>query len=62
MLERLLDKLASRKFWVLVFASILLFFKAIDENTWLKIALFWMGIEGICDILREGIRAWKSQS
>jgi hypothetical protein len=62
MLERLLDKLASRKFWVLVFASILLFFKAIDENTWLKIALFWMGIEGICDILREGIKAWKSQS
>jgi hypothetical protein len=62
MLERLLDKLASRKFWVLVFASILLFFKAIDENTWLKIALFWMGIEGICDILREGIRAWKSQN
>jgi hypothetical protein len=62
MLERLLDKLASRKFWVLVFASILLFFKAIDENIWLKIALFWMGIEGIYDILREGIRAWKSQS
>jgi hypothetical protein len=62
MLERLLDKLASRKFWVLVFASILLFFKAIDENIWLKIALFWMGIEGICDILRESIRAWKSQN
>jgi hypothetical protein len=57
MLERLLEKLASRKFWVFVLASILLFFKVIDQNIWFKIALFWMGVEGIYDIIREGIRA-----
>lgn len=62
MIEKILNKLGSRKFWVLIFASILLFLKSIGEETWLKIALFWIGIEGINDIIRESIKAWKSQS
>jgi len=59
MIENLLNKLASRKFWVLIFATILLLFKGISEDTWLKIALFWIGIEGINDIIRGGIEAWR---
>jgi len=51
--------IGGRKFVVFLIATILLPLHCISDSTWLVIALVWIGIEGVNDIIKTikgGIR------
>lgn len=45
-------KFLSRKFIVLIIATVLLIFKTIDPTTWLYIALAYMGSNVVAKLVR----------
>jgi len=45
-------KFLSRKFIVLIIATILLVFKMIDQTTWLYIALAYMGTNVVAKLVK----------
>ena len=48
-----LGKYISRKFLVFVIATILLLVGKLSEQVWLYLALAYMGVEGILDLIRS---------
>jgi len=48
-----LGKYISRKFLVFVIATILLLAGKLSEQIWLYLALAYMGVEGILDLIRS---------
>jgi hypothetical protein len=52
MLDDLINRYLSRKFFVFMIATILLFFRIIDQSTWLIISGTYIGTEGIIDLTR----------
>ncbi|MFZ8855895.1 MAG: hypothetical protein ACO2OX_04560 [Candidatus Nanopusillus sp.] len=52
MLDKLINRYLSRKFFIFMIATILLILKIIDQNIWLIITTAYMGAEGIIDLTR----------
>ena len=52
MVSRIIDKYLSRKFFVFVISTLFLYFKVIDEKTWLLVAMIYMGVEGVLDLVK----------
>jgi len=52
MLDDLINRYLSRKFFVFVIATILLILKIIDQNAWLIISGAYIGTEGIIDLTK----------
>lgn len=51
MIEKMIEKFFSRKFLIWVIGTILLFLKVITEETWLYLTMFYVGTEGLADIV-----------
>ncbi|MCS7230785.1 MAG: hypothetical protein RMJ67_01385 [Elusimicrobiota bacterium] len=51
MIERVILKFTSRKFLIWVIGTILLFLRVISEETWLYLTMFYVGTEGLADIV-----------
>jgi hypothetical protein len=52
MLDDLINRYLSRKFFVFVIATVLLILKVIDQNTWLIISGTYIGTEGVLDLMK----------
>ena len=54
-IDKILEKIISRKLLVFMIATILLGFKLIDSGDWAKVAMFYITAQGAKDIINGRI-------